>query len=75
MMPDYPKHLKEMFGERRAPKASSILKENKPSIIQFAEKLKLHAKIEEPVLYPTAILIGEYLKRFKIMTMTINLHN
>ena len=37
-------------------------KENKPSIIQFAEKLKLHAKIEEQVLYPTAILIGEYLK-------------
>jgi hypothetical protein len=37
-------------------------KENKPGIIQFAEKLKLHAKIEEEVLYPTAILIGEYLK-------------
>ncbi len=37
-------------------------KENKPGIIQFAEKLKLHAKIEEQVLYPTAILIGEYLK-------------
>ena len=37
-------------------------KENKPSFIQFAEKLKLHAKIEEQVLYPTAILIGEYLK-------------
>lgn len=30
-------------------------KENKPGIIQFAEKLKLHAKIEEQVLHPTAV--------------------
>ena len=37
-------------------------KENKTEFVQFAEKLKLHAKIEEQVLYPTAILIGEYLK-------------
>jgi uncharacterized protein YihD (DUF1040 family) len=37
-------------------------KENKKCIIQFAEKLKLHAKFDEQVLYPTAILIGEYLK-------------
>ena len=28
----------------------------------FAEKLVLHAQTEEDVLYPTAILIGEYLK-------------
>jgi hypothetical protein len=31
--------------------------------MQFAEKLKLHAKTEEQILYPTAILIGEYLKQ------------
>lgn len=37
-------------------------KENKIQIINFAEKLKLHAKTEEQVLYPTAILIGKYLK-------------
>jgi hemerythrin-like domain-containing protein len=37
-------------------------KENKMEFVQFAEKLKLHAKTEEEVLYPTAILIGEYLK-------------
>jgi hemerythrin-like domain-containing protein len=36
--------------------------ENKKELVQFAEKLKLHAKTEEQVLYPTAILIGEYLK-------------
>ena len=37
-------------------------KENKTEFVQFAEKLKLHAKTEEEILYPTAILIGEYLK-------------
>jgi hypothetical protein len=31
--------------------------------MQFAEKLKLPAKTEEQILYPTAILIGEYLKQ------------
>ena len=34
-------------------------KENKTEFVQFAEKLKLHAKTEEEVLYPTAILIGD----------------
>jgi hypothetical protein len=29
---------------------------------RFAEKLMLHAQTEEEVLYPTTILIGEYLK-------------
>jgi hypothetical protein len=29
---------------------------------RFAEKLMLHAQTEEDVLYPTTILIGEYLK-------------
>lgn len=37
-------------------------KENKTEIVLFAEKLKLHAKNEEEVLYPAAILVGEYLK-------------
>lgn len=31
-------------------------------VVHFAEKLKLHAQMEEEVLYPAAILIGEYLK-------------
>lgn len=30
--------------------------------VEFAEKLKLHAQTEEEVSYPTAILIGEYVK-------------
>ena len=37
-------------------------KENKPEHAHFAEMLALHAKTEEDVLYPTAILIGEYIK-------------
>jgi hypothetical protein len=36
--------------------------ENKPEHARFAEKLMLHAQTEEEVLYPTAILVGEYLK-------------
>ena len=34
----------------------------KPEYAEFAEKLILHAQTEEEVLYPTAILIGEYVK-------------
>lgn len=37
-------------------------REIKPEYAQFADKLILHAQAEEEVSYPTAILIGEYLK-------------
>jgi hypothetical protein len=37
-------------------------KEKKPEHARFAEKLILHAKTEEEVLYPAAVLVGEYLK-------------
>jgi hypothetical protein len=36
--------------------------EARPEIVEFAEKLVLHAQAEEEVLYPASILIGEYLK-------------
>lgn len=36
--------------------------EKHPQVIRFVEMLQQHAKTEEQVLYPTAILIGEYLK-------------
>jgi hypothetical protein len=36
--------------------------EEKLEYARFAEKLMLHAQTEEEVLYPTAILIGEYVK-------------
>jgi hypothetical protein len=41
---------------------SAAKREKKPEHARFAEKLMLHAKTEEEVLYPAAILIGEYLK-------------
>ncbi len=36
--------------------------ENKPEYVHFAEKLMAHAQTEEEVSYPTALLIGRYLK-------------
>ena len=36
--------------------------ENRPDIVRFAEKLMLHAQTEEQVAYPTALLVGRYVK-------------
>lgn len=36
--------------------------EKKPEHARFAEKLTLHARTEEDVLYPAAVLIGRYVK-------------
>ncbi len=36
--------------------------DGEPEVARFAEKLILHARTEEDVLYPTALLIGEYVK-------------
>jgi hemerythrin HHE cation binding domain-containing protein len=42
--------------------SAAARREKKPVHARFAEKLMLHAKTEEEVLYPAAILVGEYLK-------------
>ena len=42
--------------------AKAADKGGKPQYARFAEKLTLHAQTEEQVLYPAAILVGEYLK-------------
>ena len=42
--------------------SAAARREKKPMHARFAEKLMLHAKAEEEVLYPAAILVGEYLK-------------
>ena len=58
--------LPEMLQEHEAVVAAlktlitAAQAENKPEHARFAEKLILHARTEEEVLYPTAILIGEY---------------
>lgn len=36
--------------------------DGRPEVAEFAEKLVLHAEMEEEVLYPAAILVGEVLK-------------
>lgn len=41
---------------------SAAKEKNKSEYVEFAEKLKLHAQTEEEVMYPAAILVGEYLK-------------
>lgn len=41
---------------------ASAEKEGKIEHAQFARKLMLHAENEEEVLYPAAILVGQYLK-------------
>jgi len=60
--------LHQMLEEHKAIVAAlkvltdAAKKEKKTEYPRFAEKLILHAQNEEEVLYPTAILIGEYLK-------------
>jgi hypothetical protein len=60
--------LPEMLREHKAVVTalkkliSAAKKEKKPEHGRFAEKLMLHARTEEEVLYPAAILAGEYLK-------------
>jgi hypothetical protein len=46
--------LKELVAAAR--------QEHKPEVVEFAEKLMLHARTEEQITYPAAILVGEFLK-------------
>ena len=60
--------LPDMLAEHRAivaaldKLAATAQAEAKPQYVRFAEQLKLHAETEEAVLYPAAIVLGEYLK-------------
>lgn len=40
----------------------AALDEYNTEVMLFSENLKLHARTEEEVLYPAAILVGDYLK-------------
>jgi CheY-like chemotaxis protein len=42
--------------------AKAAHKEKKPAQARFGAKLRLHAQTEETVLYPAAIIMGDYLK-------------
>ena len=60
--------LPEMFAEHRTVVAAleKLAKagktEGRADAERFAEKLRVHAETEEEVLYPAAILVGEYVK-------------
>ena len=60
--------LPQMMDEHKAIVAAlknlsdAAKKEKKTEYAHFSEKLMLHAQTEEEVLYPTSILIGDYLK-------------
>jgi hypothetical protein len=55
-------HEHEVIREAGAVLAVEARVENHPDVLRFVEKLKLHAQQEEEILYPAAILVGEYLK-------------
>jgi len=61
-LPTMLKEHKEVVAKLKTLIAEA-LKEERQDVIVFAEKLILHAETEEEVLYPAAILVGEYLKR------------
>jgi hypothetical protein len=42
--------------------AEAARAEDKPEVARFAKKLVAHARLEEQVSYPAALLIGRYLK-------------
>jgi hypothetical protein len=60
--------LPEMLAEHRTVVAAleKLAKagktEGRADAERFAEKLRVHAETEEEVLYPAAILVGEYVK-------------
>jgi hypothetical protein len=61
--------LDQMLAEHRSIVAAleklsaAAEKAAKTEYVEFAEALKLHAETEEEVTYPTAILIGEYVRK------------
>ena len=61
-------HLDDLLGEHQAiiGALEGLLDvarvQNRPEYVDFAENLMIHAAMEEQVLYPAAVLVGEYLK-------------
>ena len=60
-LPDMLKEHEEVVAALKALVAAAKI-EKRHDIVHFAEKLMLHAKTEEDVMYPAAILVGEYVK-------------
>ena len=60
--------MRSMLSERKDIAAAlkklkdAATAENKPAGVRFAEHLAAHAQTEEEIIYPTALLIGLYVK-------------
>jgi len=60
--------LPQMLGEHKQIVAAleklvaAAKAEQRPDVVNFAEKLMMHALAEEQVAYPTALLIGRYVR-------------
>jgi hypothetical protein len=50
------------IGEELERLRQAAVGEGRPRIAHFAEKLMRHARLEEEVLYPAAVVLGEYLR-------------
>lgn len=50
-------------------------KEGRPQIAYFAAKLLHHARMEEEILYPAAIVLGDYLKSLLVPAGTSRSHD
>ena len=61
---DWPRMLGEHESIREALSVLAVeaRAEKQPEVLRFVEGLKRHAQQEEEILYPAAILVGEYLK-------------
>ena len=63
--------MAQMVGEHRQiaellrQLATQAEAEGKPDYVQLAEDMIVHAQMEEDVLYPAALLIGEYAARVR----------
>lgn len=60
-LPQMLKEHKEIVGALEKLKTAAK-RAKKPKYIRFAEKLTMHAQMEEEVTYPTALLIGEFVR-------------
>jgi Hemerythrin HHE cation binding domain len=61
---EYPQMLKEHaeVGAALERLIAAAGRENKPEVAEWARRLMAHARNEEEVLYPAAMLVGDYLK-------------
>ena len=50
-------------GEQLVGLAYAAIFESQPEALRFVDRLMLHARMEEEILYPAAILVGDYLEK------------